>query len=178
MGDGIVYGLQQRYLSGDKRAAAALYSEIRYLSEAAARKKGIDDGRLDELCHEVASRLILRLQRNHGYKIRSFNKSIYYEIRNLLTPKAGPKAEMQSRIVPLEEAPSEDAPVSQKTAVRDYWKSVVDWHPSGKRILVCLAFAPNYKRAILSIRDLAGESWCYGHAVELRHIYRMIHRRG
>jgi hypothetical protein len=165
------------------KSLAMLYCEVRHLARPIAYSMGIKNGKVDEICHDVASNIVMLFKKNPGYKIRNYRARIKLEIKHILDGYNGnlnkprchwKKAERQA--IPISEnLPDKKAETDNP---QEYIETILSEHSQGARVIIELCRANSYKAAILAVCAITGEAWIRNRADKLRYIYQMVRKHG
>ncbi len=162
---------QERYLQGERGALAGLYSELRFFTECSAwkyyrdRHISIDRGRIDEIAHDAASRIIERYLKYDGYYVQRFHKVAKLAVLGLVT---GTRIDSTISL--------QDTNNTSKSEINTNWdRNDMGGNSYGfeQRSVIDIALAQSYKKALLSIAGYAPMWWISSRAERLHQIYRM-----
>ena len=164
MDTSIAESIQQRLMTGEPRATALMYSELRFLATKELSRMG-SNGRTEEMSHDVAANLVTQYLKHPGYQIRNIWWRLHKECKSVMAERdLNPHSKRSVKVVytdKMEEAPDRDLLESQ---VLD-----IQLVANLRGLFSCYKyFAP----AIRQLRPYVQESWLASHARCLYSIFR------
>jgi hypothetical protein len=132
--------------------------------------------RLEQVCHDTATRIVERYLRHKRYMIRSFGAAIRLEVLHALT-EGGHSSRPTRRIQRAEELSDcvEAAVEVEPADPATYLQDLLD--DGGAEVVLALVRGSSYPRAIRSVSKLVSRLWIYSRAVKLRHVWVSTRRR-
>ena len=174
--------LQDKYLGGERGALGGLYAELRELAciaiKSYARQKGTHYEDVDEMAHQVASKITERYLKGE-YRIRHFYELTRRECLHLLTEGARTrdtrKGQMERATISWDAAEGivqiPDYPEDRAF----YIAEIVASAGYGGRVVIALFYSRSWRGALRTISKYATEQWMVNQMHRLRDVYGLTH---
>jgi len=175
------------YQAGAAGALQPLYEECSAIAYAIALKKarasrkpnGFNHGRLVEIAHAAAVKLIERYVGNPAFHVRHFAYYIGKEVSHaMFTPPRYSQQRFEESVTMVREIEFwETVDKLAPKGTDDVAVAIATSHKWGKKAIADLCRSRSYRLAIRRIAVYVERKWIYDHAEDLHAVYRTFHRK-